>query len=72
MAIMKRSRRVILKLMGSVVVGGMAVGVTPASARSRRHRAKINAPRNATSGGFGSAPRQITRYGADDVSHGGS
>ncbi|QPF83517.1 hypothetical protein IC762_28000 [Bradyrhizobium genosp. L] len=69
---MKRSRRVILKLMGSVVVGGMAVGVTPASARGRRHRAKVQPSRSAVSGGFGSAPRHIARYGEDDPSHGGS
>ena len=78
---MKRSRRVWLKLMGSVAVGTvsmgtMAIGITPAAARSRRHHAaagaKGNSPRQSTSGGFGGAPREIARFGDDDPSHGGS
>ena len=78
---MKRSRRVWLKLMGSVAVGTvsigtMSIGITPADARGRRHHAaagsKGNSPRQAASGGFGGAPRQIARFGDDDPSHGGS
>ena len=72
---MKRSRRVWLKLMGSIAVGAVSVGVTPADARSRHHHAagmKHKPNREAVSGGFGSAPRKIARFGDDDPSHGGS
>lgn len=72
---MKRSRRVWLKLMGSAAVGAVSIGITPADARSRRHHTtgtKGNSPRQATSGGFGGAPREIARFGDDDPSHGGS
>jgi hypothetical protein len=72
---MKRSRRVWLKLMGSIAVGAASIGVTPADARSRRHYAngtKRRPNREAVSGGFGGAPGRIARFGDDDPSHGGS
>ncbi|WP_139863768.1 hypothetical protein [Bradyrhizobium ivorense] len=72
---MKRSRRVWLKLMGSIAAGAVSVGATPADARGRRHHAagtKRKPNREAVSGGFGGAPRQIARFGDDDPSHGGS
>ncbi|MGF6307163.1 hypothetical protein ABIB82_007435 [Bradyrhizobium sp. i1.8.4] len=72
---MKRSRRVWLKLMGSVAIGAASMGLTPGHARSHHHaahRPKKNPEQSSPSGGFGSAPRTIARYGDDDVSHGGS
>jgi len=73
---MKRSRRVLLKMMGSAAIGAVSMDLTPADARSRRHHAAAgtkgkSAPRS-VSGGFGGAPRQFARYGDDDPSHGGS
>lgn len=72
---MKRSRRVWLKLMGSVVIGAASIGLTPGHARSRhRHAgsAKKKPEQLLPSGGFGGTPRAIARYGEGDVSHGGS
>jgi len=73
---MKRSRRVLLKMMGSVAVGAASIGLTSADGRGHRHDAaagtKGNISHRSTSGGFGGAPRRIARFGDDDPSHGGS
>ncbi|WP_076865874.1 hypothetical protein [Bradyrhizobium mercantei] len=72
---MKRSRRIWLKLMGSIAVGATSMGLTPSEARSHHHaahRPKKKPVQSSPSGGFGGIPRSIARYGADDVSHGGS
>ncbi|MGY4473302.1 hypothetical protein [Bradyrhizobium sp. USDA 3364] len=72
---MKRSRRIWLKLMGSVAIGAASIGLTPGHARSRHHagQATKKKPQQVSpAGGFGGTPRSIARYGADDVSHGGS
>jgi hypothetical protein len=75
-ASMKRSRRVWLKLMGSVAIGAASMGLTPGHARAHRHHAAHGTRRKSAqqspSGGFGGAPRTIARYGDDDPSHGGS
>lgn len=72
---MKRSRRVWLKLMGSVAIGAASIGLTPSHARSHhhaKHGTKKKPVQVSPSGGFGGAPRTIARYGEGDVSHGGS
>lgn len=72
---MKRSRRIWLKLMGSIAIGAASIGVTPVQARSHHHaarRPKKKPVQLSPSGGFGAAPRSIARYGDGDVSHGGS
>ncbi|WOH80103.1 hypothetical protein RX327_30335 [Bradyrhizobium sp. BEA-2-5] len=72
---MKRSRRVWLKLMGSIAIGAASIGLTPSHARSHHHAghdAKRKPAERSPSGGFGGAPRTIARYGDDDPSHGGS
>ncbi|WP_166298423.1 hypothetical protein [Bradyrhizobium sp. 2S1] len=75
-ASMKRSRRVWLKLMGSVAIGAASIGLTPGQARSHHHaghRPKKKQPEQLSpSGGFGGAPRSIARFGDGDPSHGGS
>ncbi|GKQ54576.1 hypothetical protein [Bradyrhizobium sp. Ce-3] len=71
---MKRSRRIWLKLMGSIAIGAASMGVTPGQARSHHaaRRPKKKPVQSSPSGGFGGAPRTIARYGEGDVSHGGS
>ncbi|UGY12171.1 hypothetical protein [Bradyrhizobium septentrionale] len=73
---MKRSRRVWLKLMGSVAIGAASIGLTPGQARSHQHHAGHRKKRKpeqlSPSGGFGGAPRSIARFGDGDPSHGGS
>ncbi|WP_375788018.1 hypothetical protein ACE10Z_11490 [Bradyrhizobium sp. Pha-3] len=62
---MKRSRRVWLKLMGSVAIGAASMGLTPGHARSHHHaghKAKRKPEQISPSGGFGGAPRTIARY----------
>ncbi|KRQ13146.1 hypothetical protein AOQ73_02165 [Bradyrhizobium pachyrhizi] len=74
-AFMKRSRRVWLKLMGSIAIGAASIGLTPSHARSHHHAGhgtKGKSAERSPSGGFGGAPRTIARYGDDDPSHGGS
>lgn len=72
---MKRSRRVWLKLMGSVAIGAASIGLTPGHARNRHHHAGHKTKRDpeqvsvSPSGGFGGAPRGLAHYG--HPSHGG-
>ncbi|WP_163160765.1 hypothetical protein [Bradyrhizobium uaiense] len=72
-ASMKRSRRVWLKLMGSVAIGAASMSLTPSQARSHHHHAGHKTKRKpmqvSPAGGFGSAPRTIAHY--DYPSHGG-
>ncbi|MGN1289563.1 MAG: hypothetical protein ACI4XG_23740 [Bradyrhizobium sp.] len=69
---MKRSRRVWLKLMGSVAIGAASIGLTPVHARSHHHHARHGERRKpeqvSPSGGFGDAPRALAR---GEFSHGG-
>lgn len=70
---MKRSRRVWLKLMGSVAIGAASMGLSPGQARSHHHaghKAKRKPEQISPSGGFGGAPRSITHYD-NGPSHGG-
>ncbi|MGY4421581.1 hypothetical protein ACVWY2_004030 [Bradyrhizobium sp. JR6.1] len=70
---MKRSRRVWLKLMGSVAIGTASMGLAPGHARSHhRHpeHTKRKPEQVSPSGGFGGAPRSIAHYD-NGPSHGG-
>ena len=70
---MKRSRRVWLKLMGSVAIGAASMGLAPGQARSHRHPAhgrKKKPEQVFPVGGFGGAPRSIAHFG-EHGHHGG-
>jgi len=73
-ASMKRSRRVWLKLMGSVAIGAAAMGLPPADARSHHHagRGRKKKPEQLSpAGGFGGVPRSFAHDGDSGHRHGG-
>ncbi|PDT71454.1 hypothetical protein [Bradyrhizobium sp. C9] len=70
---MKRSRRVWLKLMGSVAISAASIGLSPSQASSHHHaghKARRKPEQISPSGGFGDAPRSIARYD-NGLAHGG-